>query len=105
MVKKVLIYWRDIPSQILVQKGRVRKKVQLSHRFQDAIDRSAMRAGKGTSDAYIAEWRRETTKAKLEGEMQQMADDEAARIESQYSDDDLKQLIRKHGFVEKPDSE
>ena len=34
--------------------------MMLEHRFQEAIDRAAMRAGKGSSGAYIVEWRRET---------------------------------------------
>ena len=45
-VKKILIYWRDIPAQVIVQRGRKREKAQLSPRFQKAIDRAAMRAGK-----------------------------------------------------------
>ena len=61
MVKKVLIFWRDIPSQVILQRGRRREKVMLSDRFQEAIDRAAMRAGKGGSEAYLAEWRRERT--------------------------------------------
>ncbi len=98
MLKKVIIYWRDIPSQVLVQKGRVRKKAPLSLRFIEAIDRAAMRAGKGTSDAYIAEWRRETTKVKSDDDMQALADREAAELEARYSKDDLLILIRNKGF-------
>jgi hypothetical protein len=60
LVKRVLIYWRDIPAQVIVQRGRKREKAQLSQRFQKAIDRAAMRAGKGSSDAYLSEWRRES---------------------------------------------
>lgn len=48
-IKKITIFWRDIPSQILIQRGRKRKKKMLEHRFQEAIDRAAMRAGKGGS--------------------------------------------------------
>ena len=59
MAKKTIIFWRDIPSQVVAQRGRKREKAHLSHRFQEAIDRAAMRAGKGSSDAYLAEWRRD----------------------------------------------
>ena len=45
MAKLILISWRDIPSQIVVKQGREAAKVQLSHRFQEAIDRAAMRTG------------------------------------------------------------
>ena len=45
MVKKIIIYWRDIPSQVIFQRGRTREKAMLGSRFQEAIDRAAMRAG------------------------------------------------------------
>jgi hypothetical protein len=96
MAKKTIIYWRDIPAQVLAQRGRVREKVRLSHRFQEAIDRAAMRAGKGSSDAYIEEWRREST-AIDDGDLQAIATSEAERLEGEYSDDRLLELIRNHG--------
>ena len=99
MAKKTIIYWRDIPAQVLAQRGRVREKVHLSQRFQEAIDRAAMRAGKGSSDAYIAEWRREST-ACDDGDLQAIATSEAARLEGEYSDERLLELIRNHGSAE-----
>ena len=99
MIKKILVYWRDIPSAIMVQKGRNREKVQLSHRFQEAIDRAAMRAGKGGSDAYIEEWRRETSRCESVDDMLALAQSEAARLESEYSDEALTQLIRNKGVA------
>jgi hypothetical protein len=56
-----------------------------------------MRAGKGGSDAYIAEWRRETSRCDAEGELRQVAEREASRLESEFSDDRLEALIRNHG--------
>ena len=53
-----VISWRDIPAQVIVKRGRETAKVQLSQRFQEAVDRAAMRAGKGSSDAYLADWKR-----------------------------------------------
>ena len=53
MAKVVIIYWRDIPSQVTVQEGRKRAKKLLPARFQEAIDRAAMRAKKIDSDAYL----------------------------------------------------
>ncbi|MBT4185356.1 MAG: hypothetical protein HOE10_08915, partial [Deltaproteobacteria bacterium] len=46
MAKKTIIFWRDIPAQILVKEGRTKVKSQLSKRFMVAIDRAAMRAGR-----------------------------------------------------------
>ena len=96
-MQKILVYWRDIPSQVIVKRGRVKGKAKLSHRFQEAIDRAAMRAGKGSSDAYLEEWRRETSDCDDPGELQAIANQEAARLEAQFSDEDLLKLIRSHG--------
>ncbi len=73
----------------------------LSVRFQEAIDRAAMRAGKGGSDAYIAEWRRETTPCDADGELRQIAEREAARLEAEFSDERLLELVRNHGSAER----
>jgi len=97
VAKKILIYWRDIPSQVIVQRGRKREKVQLSSRFQEAIDRAAMRAGKGSSDAYLAEWRRETSACESTDELKEIAEREVCRFEEEFSDERLLQLIRNHG--------
>jgi transcriptional regulator with XRE-family HTH domain len=100
MVKVVLISWRDIPAQVVVQRGRTRAKAQLSQRFHKAIDRAAMRAGKGSSDAYIAEWRRDTTKLDTADDLQEIAADEIKRLEAEFSDERLLQMIRNHGSNE-----
>jgi hypothetical protein len=97
MVKRILISWRDIPAQIIVQRGRVREKAQLSQRFYEAIDRAAMRAGKGSSDAYISEWRRDTTTIDTSDELSAIAAAEIDRLEAEYSDEQLTQMIRNHG--------
>ena len=97
MVKQILIYWRDIPSQVIVQRGRKREKVLLSARFQKAIDRAAMRAGKGGSDAYISEWRRESSSIESDAQLRDIAEQEAIRFEAEFSDEVLTQLIRNHG--------
>jgi hypothetical protein len=99
MVKKIFIYWRDIPAQVIVQRGRKREKVQLSSRFQEAIDRAAMRAGKGSSDAYLSEWRRESSTIESAAELRDIADQEINRFESEFSDARLLQLIRNHGLA------
>lgn len=97
MVKKTLIYWRDIPSQVIVQRGRTREKAMLSARFQDAIDRAAMRAGKGSSDAYMSEWCRKASSIESDADLAGLAAAEAARLEAEFSDEHLLALIRSHG--------
>lgn len=97
MAKLIVISWRDIPAQVLVKAGRETAKVQLSHRFQEAVDRAAMRAGKSGSEAYLADWRRSEPRSCGDA-LQAEADAEAAAIEARYSDDDLLRLIRQHGL-------
>ena len=95
-VKKITIFWRDIPSQILIQKGRKRDKMMLEHRFQEAIDRAAMRAGKGSSSAYIAEWRRETEIIR-EDVSNNFLTEEVQKLQNLFSEEDLKVLIKNNG--------
>ena len=97
MIKQIIIYWRDIPSQVIVQRGRKREKAMLSQRFQEAIDRAAMRAGKGGSDAYISEWRREASTVDSTDDLKTLAESQASRFEAEFSDDQLLELIRNHG--------
>lgn len=60
MAELTTIFWRDIPAQLIGQQGRKRQKQELSSRFAVAIDRAAMRAGCGSSKAYLEDWRRES---------------------------------------------
>jgi len=95
-----IISWRDIPAQVVVKRGRESAKVQLSARFQEAVDRAAMRAGRGSSDAYLADWQRSAPRA-CSDDLQAEATAEAARIEQSYTDEDLERLIRAKGVDER----
>jgi hypothetical protein len=97
MASLIIISWRDIPAQVIVKRGRESAKVQLSHRFQEAVDRAAMRAGKGSSDAYLADWARSAPRS-CGDDLNAEAAAEAARLEAKYSDEDLEQLIRSKGL-------
>ena len=97
-MKLVTIYWRDIPSQVLVQKGRTKAKVQLPQRFQEAIDRAAMRAGKGSSDLYLEEWRRTTQQVEPQEDLQEFAESTAEQLADQFDDALLDRLIRNKGL-------
>jgi cvfA/B/C family virulence factor len=100
----IVISWRDIPAQVIVKRGRETSKVQLSQRFQEAVDRAAMRAGKGSSDAYLADWKRSEPRA-VGDDLKAEAEAEAARIEARYSDADLERMIRAKGLAEPPAGE
>ena len=97
MAALIIISWRDIPAQVIVKQARETAKVQLTHRFQEAVDRAAMRAGKGSSEAYLADWKRSDPRP-VTGDLKAIAEAEAALIEARYSDEDLERLIRSHGL-------
>ncbi len=97
MASLTIISWRDIPAQVVGKRGRDTAKAQLSVRFQEAIDRAAMRAGKGRSDAYLADWKRSDPQPCGEDIHAEVAG-EAARLETRYTDADLEQLIRSKGL-------
>ncbi len=97
MADLIIITWRDIPSQVVAKAGRKAAKVLLSDRFQQAIDRAAMRAGKGSSDAYMEDWCRERTACSAD--LQHEADQAAARIESEWSDERLERVTKARGLL------
>ncbi|SFR50313.1 virulence factor [Litoreibacter janthinus] len=91
-----IVYWRDIPAQVIVGKGRRGHKVQLEERFEQAIDRAAMKVGAKDADAYLADWRK-AAPYEVEGDPQEVAKAEAARLEAEYDTDRIKQLIANDG--------
>ena len=97
-MQKIVVFWRDIPAQVLVKRGRERGKAILSHRFQAAIDRAAMRAGKGGSDEYLADWRRESSMLESQDTLQSLAEGFATALEEEYSDEDIKVLVKNKGL-------
>lgn len=104
-MQQIIVFWRDLPAQVIVKRGRERGKAMLAERFQHAIDRAAMRAGKGGSDEYLSDWRRETSQAASDLAPQQLAEQLAASLEQQYSQARLAQLVKSFGrAVEAPAS-
>lgn len=93
-----IVYWRDIPAQVLVGKGRRAVKAPLPERFEQAIDRCAMRVGARDSDAYMREWRKGAP-AEMEGEPEALATAEAARLEAEYDAERLRALIANDGWA------
>lgn len=86
-----IVFWRDIPAQVIVGKGRRGAKVQLSERFEQAIDRCAMKVGARDTDSYLAEWRK-ADPYDVAGEQEQVARAEAQRLEETY-DGDRKSVV------------
>ncbi|NNF25408.1 MAG: hypothetical protein HKN63_11495 [Rhodobacteraceae bacterium] len=93
-----IVYWRDIPAQVIVGKGRRGAKVQLPERFEQAIDRAAMKVGAAETDAYLSEWRKAAPYA-VDGDPEAVAAQEAARLEAEYDTDRIKDLIANDGWA------
>ena len=94
--QRIVVYWRDIPAQVIVKRGRVAEKRELPDHFIKAIDASAMAIGAKDSDAYLAEWRKGIPEPCL-GDMAAEADRAVARIVADYDMDRLKAMIRNGG--------
>ena len=96
-----IVYWRDIPAQVIVGQGRRAAKRPLPERFEQAIDRCAMKVGARDQDAYLAEWRRGEP-VEADGEPGALADAEAARLDSEYDAAALAALIATDGWRQRP---
>lgn len=52
-----VIWWQDIPAQVVARNGQSSARAELDPRFQRAIDRAAMGGGLAGSDEYLEHWR------------------------------------------------
>jgi hypothetical protein len=98
MPEVTVVYWRDIPAQVIVGKGRRGSKVQLTERFEQAIDRCAMKIGARDTDSYLAEWRK-AAPYEVEGDPDAIARAEADRLEAEHDTARLKALIDNDGWA------
>lgn len=96
MPEVTIVYWRDIPAQVIVGKGRRGAKRVLAERFEQAIDRAAMKVGAADTDAYLAEWRKAAPYS-VEGDPAEIAEAEASRLETEYDQERIKALIANDG--------
>ncbi len=99
MAERVIVYWRDIPSQVILKKGRLKGKALLSEKFQEAIDKAAIRAGKAGTDDYVAEWHRVTSEVDVGADLDESARQEVALLEAQFPTEVLEQVIRNGGLI------
>ncbi len=97
MAQLIIVYWRDIPAQVIVKAGRQNAKRQLSERFEKAIDRAAMRADLKDTDSYLAEWRRAEPVA-VGDDLEAEAETAARRLEDDYPADRLRDLVAAGGW-------
>ena len=90
-----VIWWRDIPAQVVAKDGRRASKIVLHPRFQVAIDRAAIKAGRRSMDDYIAEWHK--VQRPCGDDLEAEATAEVARLEATYTRRVLDHLVTTGG--------
>jgi hypothetical protein len=95
MASMTVIWWRDIPAQVVARDGRRSSKTVLHPRFQVAIDKAASRAGKRAYGDYIEEWRKIARACGEDIEAEVGA--EVERLETTYDKHHLAELIQSGG--------
>lgn len=93
-----VIGWRDIPAQVVAAHGRSKVRVELSPRFQAAIDRAAMQAGLIGTDEYLEHWTR--LSRPCGDDLDSEARREADRLEIAYDRPRLERLVAAAGIEE-----
>ncbi|WP_099864791.1 virulence factor [Pararhizobium haloflavum] len=99
MADRIIVYWRDIPAQVIVKKGRTAAKRELSLRFTEAIDMCAMRTGAHETDSYLEEWRRGQP-VEVSDDLESEAEGAANEIEMLYTKERLSALVKSGGLEE-----
>jgi hypothetical protein len=99
MAQLITIWWRDIPMQVIARDGRKNEKRVLDKRFQFAVDKAAMNAGRKSYGDYIEEMQRSERPA--EGDLVELVDAELARLEAAYTKDVLHALMASGGQGER----
>lgn len=92
-----VIWWRDIPAQVVAREERRSHKVVLHRRFQVAIDKAAGKAGKNSFDDYVDQWRKVNRPCGPDLEAEVRA--EAARLEAAFTREVLARLVAGGGVA------
>jgi len=92
------VYWRDIPAQVIVKRGRETARRPLPERFQQAIDAAAMRAKLVGTDAYLNEWRR-SPPLDCGEDLEAEAAACAAKLEAEFDNPRLAKLVSAGGHA------
>jgi hypothetical protein len=96
MASLTIVYWRDIPSQVIVKSGRTAAKRELTERFIRAIDAAAMHARAKSADDYLADWRK-SDPVPCGDDLEAEASAAAQRLEAEYDTHRLALLAKHNG--------
>ena len=95
--QKIIVYWRDIPAQVICRAGRTQAKRELDKRFITAIDACAMKAGLDETDDYLEQWRKGDPVPCGE-DLEAEADQAASELEATYTKERVKALVLAGGY-------
>lgn len=95
--EKIIVYWRDIPAQVICKAGRTSAKRELAERFITAIDACAMRTGLGDTDDYLEQWRKSDPEP-CGADLEQEAETIANALEADYTKERVKALVESEGY-------
>lgn len=96
MADLIVVYWRDIPAQVIVKKGRQSAKRELPLRFTEAIDMCAMRTRAGDTDTYLAEWRK-AAPVPVSDDLEAEAEKAFQALDAKYDRERLVALVKTGG--------
>ena len=95
MSKLKIVFWRDIPGQVVVRENRRSTRLRLSPKFMRAIERAAYRLKKNQIDVWFDPWH--DVDQPFSGDINEQGRLLVEHIEQQYSEAVLDQLSRASG--------
>ena len=96
MQEITILFWRDIPAQLLAGRGRKALKYKLPEKYEKAIDICAMKTGAKDSEMYLEGWRKLITTTSISNS--KTLEVEAKKLMAIYDNKKLKYLINNEGW-------
>jgi len=98
MAQLKIVYWRDIPGQVVFREGRRNTRLRLPARFSQAIERAAYRLKKTDENALFDPWH--DVAQPLQGDVRKQAEQLRRQLDETYTDEVLESLIKARGIDE-----
>lgn len=96
MAQLKIVFWRDIPGQIVIREGRRSTRLRLPPRFSKAIERAAYRLKKKQQDALFEPWH--DVAQPFQGDVKEQAQELLSNLDAYYTEEVLEILIRANGI-------
>jgi hypothetical protein len=93
-----IVFWRDIPGQVVIRQGRRSTRLRLPSRFSRAIERAAYRLKKKQQDALFEPWH--DVAQPFKGDVTEQAEELLRHLDAYYTEEVLETLIRANGIDE-----